>query len=250
MATTDNDWVDARIAYEAGRGSYQNLAEGLCVSKASVGRRALKEGWIKYTGPKVETTETFKKAAPVSDETVRQTQTRLNAQENARSSAERVWLKTASLGKKAELSRREEEVIHLVTEGMSYGDIAKQFGCSGSTIFAWIEENEERKATITRARSDSAHKSDEDAIVAINGASNAFELAKARELAIHYRWRAKARNPRVYGDKQQIEMSGTVKAETNLDEVNAAIAQLLGAKPMGDVVEADDVLDVEVKQIQ
>ena len=41
-------------------------------------------------------------------------------------------------------------------------------------------------------------------------ASDPFELAKAKELAHHYRWRASKIAPKLYGDKQSVEGKFTV----------------------------------------
>jgi hypothetical protein len=41
-------------------------------------------------------------------------------------------------------------------------------------------------------------------------ASDAFELAKAKELAHHYRWRASKIAPKLYGDRLQVEGKFTV----------------------------------------
>jgi hypothetical protein len=49
---------------------------------------------------------------------------------------------------------------------------------------------------------------DEMAVEVVVEAADPFELAKAKELAVHYRWRAKAANPRKYGDKVQNEITG------------------------------------------
>jgi len=43
---------------------------------------------------------------------------------------------------------------------------------------------------------------DEKSELLLTNAKDNFELMKAKELAHHYRWRAKAIAPRDYGDKQ------------------------------------------------
>ena len=42
------------------------------------------------------------------------------------------------------------------------------------------------------------------------GAMEPFELAKAKELAHHYRWTAKCFSPQEFGDKIQAEIDGTL----------------------------------------
>jgi hypothetical protein len=46
---------------------------------------------------------------------------------------------------------------------------------------------------------------DEQAEQGLLAATNLFELAKARELAQHLRWRASKINPKAYGDRLEVE---------------------------------------------
>ena len=58
---------------------------------------------------------------------------------------------------------------------------------------------------------------DERAGDVIQQAADPFELAKAKELAHHYRWRASKIAPRDYGDRIQADVGGgvtlTIKSE-------------------------------------
>jgi hypothetical protein len=51
---------------------------------------------------------------------------------------------------------------------------------------------------------------DQVAVDGIAQAGDPFELAKAKELAHHYRWRASKIAPKLYGDKQSVEGKFTV----------------------------------------
>jgi hypothetical protein len=53
-------------------------------------------------------------------------------------------------------------------------------------------------------------------------AGEQFDLAKAKELAHHYRWRAKMANPREYGDKTSIEHSGELTLFGMLSDLEKA----------------------------
>lgn len=99
-------------------------------------------------------------------------------------------------------------VVQRVIEGRSYREIASEFGVAVSTLHDWIEADPERSHACACARERSAQTWDEKAVEEIELATNQFELQKARELAVHYRWRAKAVNPRRYGDKVQTELTG------------------------------------------
>lgn len=94
-----------------------------------------------------------------------------------------------------------EAVCSMIAEGTSYRQIAAKFGVGLATLATWMEVDAERSRACARAREIASQAFDEQALEAIEGASDAFELARAREVASHLRWRAKAANPRRYGDK-------------------------------------------------
>lgn len=119
-----------------------------------------------------------------------------------------------------------ETVCDMIVEGNSMGQIAKASGCSLANLTRWIELDSERSARAKDARVLAARYWDEQAEQVIKDASNALEVTKARELASHYRWRAKAIAPRDYGDRQQVDMTATVKTVTQMtDDELMAIAQ-------------------------
>ncbi len=99
------------------------------------------------------------------------------------------------------LDAAEAEIIEAMRNGEGFRSIAARYGVSIGLLSSWSSANPERHHACLRAREDSADQCDEEAAQAIADAADAFELAKARELAVHLRWRAKSRNPRRYGDK-------------------------------------------------
>ncbi len=119
-----------------------------------------------------------------------------------------------------------EALCDWITEGRSYRDIAKDLGISLGSLTWWIDGAEERSQACARARELAAQTFDELAIETIESASDPFELAKAREIATHYRWRAKAVNPRRYGDKQQVDLKGDMNVTLFDPDQAARMAQL------------------------
>jgi hypothetical protein len=91
------------------------------------------------------------------------------------------------------------------------------------------------------ARAKSAKVWDEKAEQVVRDAPDKFELEKARELAHHYRWRAKAIAPRDYGDKVTQEHTGAGGGPIaiasvdlrNLSDTELENMQLLMAKASG-----------------
>ena len=114
------------------------------------------------------------------------------------------------------LNEIEDDIIERIMGGESQASIARSQGISCSHMCVWVLANAERTAKIKEARAVSARHWDEAAIAELRSAdtSVAGSVAIAREIAAHYRWRAKAYNPREYGDK-------TVLAGTGRDDAIA-----------------------------
>lgn len=95
-----------------------------------------------------------------------------------------------------------DEVCKLIVDGVILTDIAAEAGVSIGTLITWLDGDTERSARAREARAQSARTWDDKAARGIELAGNAFELARAREMAHHYRWRASKIAPREYGDRQ------------------------------------------------
>ena len=65
----------------------------------------------------------------------------------------------------------------------------------------------------------------------LRSARTPFQLAKARELAAHWRWRAKAVNPRQYGERVDMNTTMTVR-EVSDSELIAKMAEFGVVVPM------------------
>lgn len=89
--------------------------------------------------------------------------------------------------------------------------IADEIGVSQGTLIAWIGATPERSARAREARAQTAQMWDDKATQAIEDADDQFELAKAKELAHHYRWRAAKIAPREYGDKVDVNHGGQIE---------------------------------------
>lgn len=134
-----------------------------------------------------------------------------------------------------------EDVYDLIVAGESMTAIAAQIGVHVSILVRWIDDDPQRSARMREARIKSARHWDEKAEQVVREAPNKFELEKARELAHHYRWRAKAIAPRDYGDKVTQEHTGAGGGPIaiasvdlkNLSDAELENMQLLMAKASG-----------------
>ena len=102
----------------------------------------------------------------------------------------------------------EEKIIERIASGETLTAIAKELGKSRAALSDWLSAESSRSARAREARVKAAAAWDDKAEDVLAGAADPFELAKARELASHYRWRAKAVAPKEYGDKTQTEITG------------------------------------------
>lgn len=107
-----------------------------------------------------------------------------------------------------------------IESGESQTSIARSIGSSVPAIGRWVAADPERSARVREARISAARTFSEKAEMVIAEASDPFELAKAKELAHHYRWQASKASPREYGDKLEIEQKTTITdlTEEQLDE--------------------------------
>jgi hypothetical protein len=129
-----------------------------------------------------------------------------------------------------------EGIAARIADGETYREIAASVGVGLGRLCAWIESDPERSQACARAREVSAQAFEERAQEEIQGARDQFELSKAKELAVHWRWRAKAVNPRRYGDKVAVGGADDLPPIKSLpdDALEAKIAALqakFNAKP-------------------
>lgn len=120
-----------------------------------------------------------------------------------------------------------DAVCQDIVDGHTLGDIAKAIGVSSGTLAQWLAATPERSLRARDARRVTATLWDERAELAIFSARDAFELSKARELAVHYRWRSAKMAPADYGDK--IDVGGKVDIKVIPDDkLEARLLELIG----------------------
>lgn len=98
----------------------------------------------------------------------------------------------------------EAALFEAITSGKTLTAIAKDIGVAPSSLVVWVEGDSERSARAREARTQSATLWDEKATQLIEQAKNPFQLAKAKEMAHHLRWRASKIAPKQYGEKVQV----------------------------------------------
>lgn len=117
-----------------------------------------------------------------------------------------------------------DALCEAIAEGSSLTAIAKQVKVSIGSLLSWINADTERSARTREVRSATARLWDEKAEDEIRGAKNALQLAKARELSHHYRWRASKIDPKGYGDKLGVEHSGSIELANALEAARKRVS--------------------------
>jgi len=103
-----------------------------------------------------------------------------------------------------------DRICDEILEGESLTAIAAKAGVRVSGLVQWLAADPDRSARARECRAESAKLWDEKAVAVIEAAADPFELAKAKELSHHFRWKASKIAPKEYGDKIQAEHSGSV----------------------------------------
>jgi hypothetical protein len=108
-----------------------------------------------------------------------------------------------------------------IVSGETMSAVAASLGVSRGSLVNWLGASPERSERARVARMMSAAAFDELAETAIREARDPFELAKARELAIHLRWRAAKCDPG-YSARLAAGATGLPVVEEELDLMETA----------------------------
>ena len=101
-----------------------------------------------------------------------------------------------------------DAVCQDIMGGESMAVIAAKLGVHPSAVVYWVSKSPERQTRTREARAHAAILWDELAEHKLNTAEDKMSLMRAKELASHYRWRARCVAPKQYGDKITSEVSG------------------------------------------
>lgn len=144
-----------------------------------------------------------------------------------------------------------ESVCAAIADGVSLTAISENVGVSKGALLIWINADNDRSARINEARRVTSWHWDELAEKEIRDAPPTSEgIAKARELASHFRWRASKIDIR-YGDKthlQNLDKDGNptdAPQRVQIEIVGTPPAQVL-AEPQQARVERRPIVEIDV----
>ena len=125
----------------------------------------------------------------------------------------------------------EDEIYHAILDGQTLMGIAEAHGVTHGALLDWISRDDARAARMVIARQISAWWCDDRALHRVQTAADEFDLQKAREEAIHLRWRASKIAPRVYGDKLQVDSRQGLSIDIRLGGQSVGKALTIDAPP-------------------
>ena len=103
-----------------------------------------------------------------------------------------------------------DDIVGRIECGETLTSVAESLGMPRSTLMHRIGQLD-ASARVEAARKVGAAAYAEKAETVISSAEDAFELAKAKELAHHYRWQASKANPATFGDRVQQDVTHNIK---------------------------------------
>lgn len=139
-------------------------------------------------------------------------------------------------------------ILSLVREGELLADIAKRFLRTRDSLSSWLDADEERRGQVDEARRRSAHAYAEKAeavLAKLSPKATKTTVARARELAHHYRWMASKMMPKTYGEK--VELGGHVQ----VDPLTVLVQQIqtTGSRVPLRGIDPGPVVDVQPRQL-
>lgn len=119
-------------------------------------------------------------------------------------------------------------LVDYIEDGWDLREIARELRVQEKSIRRWIAADPERSARAKEARVRASQAWEEHAARLIREAKDPFELAKAKELAHHMRWRASRIDPARYGDRVEVDARVGI---ANLSEqaINDRLARLIAS---------------------
>jgi hypothetical protein len=137
--------------------------------------------------------------------------------------------------------RTDDELIE--GEDLSLAKITEKWGCTKLQLRCWIDADPGRRSRVDVAREAAADFCDREAeriLRDLKPDSTAAEIARARELAQHLRWRARVRNPSGYGDKVTVAHASAPEIERLTNAELVVIAGRCGIVIDGEAESIED----------
>lgn len=144
---------------------------------------------------------------------------------------EKMPAKVKSGRAKTKLAKLEiKDVCAAFVNGDSLLKISKRAGVSVASLWNWIEADIDRSLQVKASREVGAHAQADLAEEGLTNAKDPFELAKAKELAHHRRWKASKLMPKMYGEKLDLSVEGRLDFAALVAESRERRERMLGVE--------------------
>lgn len=138
-----------------------------------------------------------------------------------------------------------DAILDKIEAGQPVLKIAAELGITRRRLNEWVDETDEKRSAVRAARIEASHAyalKAEEVLTSLASDSTQADIAKARELASHYRWMAKAISPADYGDRQTIEVKTPEVADMTDEEIDREVAKKAAALARAGLMPAGTVL--------
>ena len=140
-----------------------------------------------------------------------------------------------------------EQILSLVDDGKSLRQACKEIDFPRKTFEGWLEADEELSAQYARARENRAEKifeeiltiADRPAPTTDSGATDSGDVQHRRLQIDARKWMLGKMSPKKYGDKIDLEHSGSVKTYSDFDLSKLSTEELVNLRRMREKAATD-----------
>ena len=140
-----------------------------------------------------------------------------------------------------------EQILALVDDGKSLRQACKEIDFPRKTFEGWLEADEELSAQYARARENRAEKifeeiltiADRPAPTTDSGATDSGDVQHRRLQIDARKWMLGKMSPKKYGDKIDLEHSGSVKTYSDFDLSKLSTEELVNLRRMREKAATD-----------
>ena len=140
-----------------------------------------------------------------------------------------------------------EQILALVDDGKSLRQACKEIDFPRKTFEGWLEADEELSAQYARARENRAEKifeeiltiADRPAPTTYSGATDSGDVQHRRLQIDARRWMLGKMSPKKYGDKIDLEHSGSVKTYSDFDLSKLSTEEIVNLRRMREKAATD-----------
>ena len=128
------------------------------------------------------------------------------------------------MAKQTKISQITDEVFDLLIEGQTFRDIAEYFGVKLGILsyFFAKPEHSARVQVCLIFSADTCADNAQKALESISDDAKLGEITRQRELAQYWKWKARCRNPKRWGDRLEVDNINPTESPTPIINIHLA----------------------------